>query len=336
MLTFRTANLALFMAQVGFSILTVLQSYALDELENEELPFQLYKSVIGMGLFLIYLTITEEDVMKNFREILSVHMRPFLICSISLAALEIGIICAISWLGPSIFAIGITSAGSVSYGINMILGKEYFSLKKVSGAALTILGAAFATIFCWIYDDSSYLFEGSIAIIVVIFGCYGYYETQKELYVKFSVVFVAASTFIFATLIQVLVAACAQSFSLRTDTSTILILAYSSICGNFLFYIWCNAANEVLSSSLVILYGGLQPTFTPFLDIVRTCYFPKVDDEDQECSVPYWILAATAIVILGLVLYSLDERDILKSNMNYGTMEEEGSSSDQKNENDGT
>merc|ERR1719492_119202 len=86
------------------------------------------------------------------------------------------------------------------------------------------------------------------------------------------------------------------------DWQSVCCLFYSSFIGQFFLYITSNAANLVLSAPMICLYQGLQPIGTPFLMLLRLCFFP---DNHDMCVIPTTqILIAAFLVTLGLSLFA--------------------------------
>eukprot|EP00494_Astrolonche_serrata_P009968 UN10026 len=95
--------------------------------------------------------------------------------------------------------------------------------------------------------------------------------------------------------------------------------------GTFGVYLLSNLANKNLPTSLVCLYYGARVVLTPPVDIIRTCYFPEVDEDDESCGAPdNEILVGTLCVFIGILMYSygekiLTEKHVLSEGQNDNT-----------------
>eukprot|EP00494_Astrolonche_serrata_P006587 UN06611 len=226
----------------------------------------------------------------------------FFVCSLCLALVEIGIILTLQWAGPSLFSIGLTSTGPVAYIINLLLGDERLSVWKIFGVIFTVGGAVYAITASWGNNDD--LLYGTISLVITVFAMVGYYVLQKDFYPRYSIVFVTTTTLLLACVVMVIICV-VPPFQLDiewTDYKTILCLIYGALIGQFLLYLFTNACNQVLSTSLVCLYSGIQPVLTPWFDIIRTCYLPDVDPDDRSCEAPqHAVIISSFIVFFGLL-----------------------------------
>jgi len=318
-LSFVQANYILFLTQIGYAILNVVQAYVLVDLGNNEFGWQFAKTILGSSCFLILLAAREKRLCEQIKLIWSNdYFYFFIFCCISLSMFELSLIITMNDLGPTMVAIGIACTGSVSYMINIIARIESPALIKVFGSTITVSGACLAIYFCWSDSESQNAVKGAIAMGTMIFSMVAFFTLQKFLYPTFTVVFVTGSTFFTSCFLMFFAVLAAGTFDIQyTDYTVLGCLFYSSVIGQFLLYIATNSANQVLSSPMILLYTGLQPIMTPFFDICRTCYFPQ---SSGDCALPeIRILFAALLVTCGLCLYAWGEYEMTPSDIEGGS-----------------
>lgn len=324
LLSFAQANLLLAVVQVGYAVLNVVQAYVLVDLHADEFGFQFVKSCIGSTCFLILLYSKEQRFCEQISFIWSDDFfYVFMSCCVSLAIFELSLIVAMNDLGPTMVAIGIASSGSVAYIVNIVANIEQPTLIKFFSSTVTVSGAIMAIYFTWADTQSENVVRGAIAMGSMILSLVSFFTLQKFLYPTFSVMFVTGCTLFTSCSLTLVVALIWGSFTLPYSNSEFLAcLLYSSLIGQFTLSLGTNSANQVLSAPMILLYSGMQPIFTPLLDICRTCYFPA---SSGECAFPdLRILFAALLVTCGLCLYAWGEYEsqmMQKQNGGYARLE---------------
>jgi len=319
MLSFWSAIFALVLTNIGFTGLTVISYYALVDLGNDVFPNQLWRTIIGSTCFFLYGLATGEKYREQLKFAFTEDLYLFLICSFCICCVEIGIILSISWTGPSIFAIGLSCTGPIAYLMSYIMGLETVIPLKVLGTIVSVGAAIFAVL-----SEQSNLGDdiilGVISLSITVVCLAGYSVTQKFMYPKYTVVFVTTTTLVVANFPLLVCCGLTSTWNMHwgdANYETLWCVLYSGIIGQFMLYLISNSAVEVLSSSMVGLFGGIQPVLSPWVDVLRTCYFDQVAEEDRSCAMPPWeILLAAGGVLLGLLLYSWGESTITDRNMN--------------------
>jgi len=317
-LSFLQANLLIFFTQVGFAGLNTAQFYATVALGNTEIFFQFMKTFFGSLLFIIWTLFVDgpNSIGKQLSMAVREDLKSFVACSMFLATAEIGIIYSIEWMGVNIFSLGFACLGPVSYVICWTLGMERFILEKALGTVIAVGAVIWAVQATWISGLKIKIFQGGICIVVTVFTFCGYYILQKPLYKKYTVSFVTTASLLTACSFMGIV--CLINTQLKEvhldwdDTRMWLCLVYSFFIGQFFLYLTSNASNRVLSASMVCLYSGVQPVVNPWIDLIRTCYFPDIE---HTCDIPdYQIIVAGVIVVIGLFIYSMGEKKVLSAN----------------------
>merc|ERR1719317_615694 len=109
---------------------------------------------------------------------------------------------------------------------------------------------------------------------------------QKKLYPDYTVTFVTTFTLLMACLFMLVACLIYDKLDIFwDDPQTIYCLFYSGFVGQFILYIASNSANVVLSAPMICLYQGIQPIATPWLDMIRLCYFSDTLP-DETCVQP--------------------------------------------------
>lgn len=148
--------------------------------------------------------------------------------------------------------------------LNVILGFEKLTLKRISSIIISFIGIIFVILSSGEFSLSGQSFIGNTIILIAAIGYTIYTVFSKELVKKYPAIEITTIAITISTVLMMFIVKFRVDFSV-IDFRLFLSLIYTGIITTFIAnYLWTWALKRS-SSTRVALYNNLNPVFTVFL-----------------------------------------------------------------------